>query len=303
MVRNTKKQADDGKKPVISFYTKDKMLCPVCRKPFAREEMLSGGGRMIAGNLTDELHRIFEPSAKYGTVYPLIYAVGACPVCHTALLWNDFKTLSGHDADAIMDDQDERQKAVSTVFPHYNLSRDRTLFDGAAMYYLALLTYEKTSPTFSPTIKKAIISLRLAWLCGDLQALAPGYNYDYMQQVFYRKALFLYQQALEYETGRVESIAGISNFGPDIDKNYGYDGVVYLSGLLEYKYGQREDITLRLKKLDEYKRAIARVFGLGKSSKSKPGPLLEHSRNLYDNLTKELKEASDIDLDEDAAES
>ncbi len=123
-----------------------------------------------------------------------------------------------------------------------------------------------------------------------------------MQQVFYRKALFLYQQALEYETGRVESIAGISNFGPDIDKNYGYDGVVYLSGLLEYKYGQRKDITLRLKKLDEYKRAIARVFGLGKSSKSKPGPLLEHSRNLYDNLTKELKEASDIDLDEDAAE-
>ena len=110
MVRNTKKQADDGKKPVISFYTKDKMLCPVCRKPFAREEMLSGGGRMIAGNLTDELHRIFEPSAKYGTVYPLIYAVGACPVCHTALLWNDFKTLSEHDADAIMDDQDERHR-------------------------------------------------------------------------------------------------------------------------------------------------------------------------------------------------
>ena len=88
-------------------------------------------------------------------------------------------------------------------------------------------------------------------------------------------------------------------FGPDIDKNYGYDGVIYLSGLLEYKYGQRDDIPARLKKLDENKRAIARIFGLGKSTKEKPGPLLEHSRNLYDNLTKELKEASEIDFIDD----
>ena len=70
--------------------------------------------------------------------------------------------------------------------------------------------------------------------------------------------MFFYQQALEYETGRVESIAGVANFGPDIDKNYGYDGVVYLCGLLEYRYGQTENAALRLKKLDEYKRAIAR---------------------------------------------
>jgi len=72
-----------------------------------------------------------------------------------------------------------------------------------------------------------------------------------------------------------------------------------LCGLLEYKYGQKEDISLRLKKLDEFKRAIARVFGLGKSSKSKPGPLLEHSRNLYDTITAVLKEANIVDIDDD----
>ena len=82
----------------------------------------------------------------------------------------------------------------------------------------------------------------------------------------------------------------LNNFGPDMDKNYGWDGVVYLTGLLEYKYGQHEDIQLRLKKLSESKTAIARIFGLGKSSKNKPGPLLEHARELYDNLTKELKD-------------
>ena len=47
---------------------------------------------------------------------------------------------------------------------------------------------------------------------------------------------------------------------------------------------------MRLKKLSESKTAIARIFGLGKSSKNKPGPLLEHARNLYDELTKELKD-------------
>ena len=299
MLRTSKKNVNTGKKPAISFQTKEKMTSTVCRKPFPREEMLSGSGRMIAGELTDELHRIFEPSAKYGQIYPLIYSVGACPNCHTALLWNEFKPLTSAEAEEILDGEEERRKTVERIFPHYNLNRERTVFDGAAMYYLALLTYEAMPKSYSPTFKKGIISLRLAWLCGYLHKLMPDRNYDYVQQVFYRKALFFYPLALEYETGRIESIAGVANFGPDIDKNYGYDGVIYLSGLLEYKYGQRDNIPARLKKLDENKRAIARIFGLGKSSKEKPGPLLEHSRNLYDNLTKELKEASEIDFIDD----
>ena len=79
--------------------------------------------------------------------------------------------------------------------------------------------------------------------------------------------------------------------GPDTDKNYGWDGVIYLCGLLEYKYGQTADSAMRLKKLDEVKISIARIFGLGKTSKEKPGPLLEHARNLYDTLTKILDSA------------
>ena len=65
---NNENKDQSSKKPVISFYAKEKMLCPVCKKSFAREEMLSGGGRMIAGDLTDELHRQYEPSAKYGKI-------------------------------------------------------------------------------------------------------------------------------------------------------------------------------------------------------------------------------------------
>ena len=43
------------KKPLsITFYAKQNAVCPACGKEFPREELLSGGGRLIAGDLTDE---------------------------------------------------------------------------------------------------------------------------------------------------------------------------------------------------------------------------------------------------------
>ena len=291
MVHNVKttKETDSDKKPAISYWAKEKCHCPVCNKDFDQEVMHQGGGRMIAGKLTDELHRNFEPSKKFGRIYPLIYDIGACPNCHAAFFWKDFYDIKDPETlDRIMQDEDHRKKAVQAMFPYYDLKKERTLFDGVAMYYLALLTYEKVDISYAPTFKRGMLSLRLGWLCKDLDRVCPHHNYDFAAQLFYRKAIFFYQQTLINETGRIESIEPVTNFGPDMDKNYGYDGVIYLCGLLEYKYGQHEDEEMRLKKLDEYKRAIARIFGLGRSSKSKPGPLLEVARNLYDHLTAEL---------------
>ena len=88
-----KKTDSEKKKPAISYFSKDKIICPVCKKAFEKEVMRSGNGRMIAGGLTDDLHRIFEPSAKFGRIYPLIYEIGACPYCYTAMLWSDFTEL------------------------------------------------------------------------------------------------------------------------------------------------------------------------------------------------------------------
>lgn len=291
-----KKQKKE-KQLAVTFYSKQKISCPVCKKNIEKEELMSGGGRLIAGPLTDELRRTYEPSVKYGTIYPLVYAIGACPSCHIGLLWEDFDVkLDKKYIDDLLDDEAARVESVQAIFPHYNLGRKRNLLDGAAAYYLALLTYEKLPASFSPTIKKAQICLRLAWVCTDLNVELPNRNFDYTAQLFYRKALFFYQESLLYEMNNTEVITGIKSFGPDIDKNYGYDGVIYLCGLLEYKYGQTQDHIVRLKKLDEYKRAIARVFGLGKSSKEKPGPLLELSRDMYDNFSKILKDATNIDF-------
>ena len=38
---------------------------------------------------------------------------------------------------------------------------------------------------------------------------------------------------------------------------------------------------------------LAKMFGLGKSSRAKPGPLLEAARSLYDILKTELQETDD----------
>jgi uncharacterized protein (DUF2225 family) len=169
------------------------------------------------------------------------------------------------------------------------------------MYYLAMLCYESLPGEFTPTIKKGICALRLAWLSGDLNSLYPGHNFDFVQGVFYRKALFFYSQALELEMEQKEIVSDAGMLGPDTDKNYGRDGVIYLCGLLEYKYGQRQEMSLHIRKLDAHKRAIARLFGLGKASKNKPGPLLEHARALYEGITKELRAVNmpDIDIDDD----
>ncbi|HAK68409.1 MAG: DUF2225 domain-containing protein [Treponema sp.] len=286
---SSNKNGAEGRKPSITYWAKDKIVCPVCKKPFAQEVMQKGGGRMIAGPLTDELHRVFEPSKKYGRIFPMIYEVGCCPNCHTAFYWKDFTDIRDEDTfTRLFDDRDRREAAVETLFPYHSLTENRSLYDGAAMYYSALLCYEKVDIAYAPTFKRGQICLRLAWMCRDLDLLCPGHNFEYVAQVFYRKALFFYQQTLINETGRIESIEPVSNFGPDVDKNYGYDGVIYISGLLEYKYGQKQNKELRLKKLEEFKKSIARIFGLGKSSKEKPGPLLELAKNLYDKIGKEL---------------
>src|SRR5574344_3109509 len=190
MVHNVKttKEPDSDKKPAISYWAKEKCHCPVCNKDFDQEVMHQGGGRMIAGKLTDELHRNFEPSKKFGRIYPLIYDIGACPNCYSAFLWTDFKDIKDKEAaDLLYSKMEERKKKVNTIFPYFDLHRQRTLFDGAAMYYLAILSYEYISKDLVPTMKRAILTLRLAWLCNEINGRCPDHNYDYISKVFYQK--------------------------------------------------------------------------------------------------------------------
>ncbi|MCL2373881.1 MAG: DUF2225 domain-containing protein [Treponema sp.] len=273
----------------ISFQSKEEYTCPLCDTVFHREELHSGSGRLIAGNLTDELHRLYEPSARYGEVFPLIYQATVCPECWFAVD-RDFGEIGEATKDMGIDDREKRIADVQLIFPETDFYRPRSLVSGAASLYLVMRCCSYFPAEFSPTIKRGLASLRAGWLLEELDRKFPGQHYDWLTLLFKKKAQYLYNEAIRREQSGKENLSGLKIFGPDTDKNYGYEGALYLSALLRYKYGFLDNAQLRVHALGEAKRTISRIFGVGKSTKAKPGPLLEHARNLYDNISKELNE-------------
>lgn len=295
MLRESPKKVEKDRK--ITFYTKESIHCPVCDASFKREELFSG--RLNVDELTDELHRQYKPKQAFGDVFPLIYEIEVCPHCYFAAFRSDF-VAGGRQAAAHLNDQfEQRTKSVSKLFSGLDFQEPRRLLEGLASYYLALQCYEFMSKEFAPAIKSALCALRAAWLCKDLHKRQPTENWDYMATLFYRKARFFYRLALEKEASGEEAYSSVRNLGPDTDKNYGHEGVLYMTYILELKYGSRENKEARNKLLNSGKNAIARMFGVGKKTKSKPGPLLEKARELYEKLKHELKDAAEEDEDDE----
>jgi uncharacterized protein (DUF2225 family) len=277
----------------ISFHSKEEYTCPICNASFHREELLSGSGRLIAGEITDELHRLYEPSAKYGDIYPLAYQATVCPECWFAAMDKDFLNVPEKVFARIQEDRETRIKETQLIFPSVDFHEPRGLREGTASLYLVLRCYDYFPREFSPTIKQAIAALRAGWLLEEMDKKNPGQHYDWLALLFKKKANFFYNEAIYREQSGKENLSGIKIFGPDTDKNYAYEGALYLSALLKLKYGLRDDPARRAQSLAEAKRTIAKIFGLGKSSKAKPGPLLERARDLYDNINKELNETDE----------
>ena len=277
----------------ITFFTKEAIRCPICDASFRREELFSG--RVNADDLTDELHRTYKPTHAFGEVYPLAYEVDVCPSCFYAAFRPDFQAMAQKTGDFQRERIPYRVEEVQRIFPGLDYQDPRRLLEGAASYYLALLCYDGASKEFSPTIKSALSSLRAAWLCNDLHRKAPNENWDYVAGLLYRKARYFYRLALELEQSGKEPYSSLRNLGPDTDKNYGHEGVLYMWSILELKYGPKDDHDQRRERLASAKIAVARMFGLGKKTKAKPGPLLEMARDLYDRLKAELQEPDDDD--------
>ncbi|MDR2110292.1 MAG: DUF2225 domain-containing protein [Spirochaetaceae bacterium] len=285
--------SNDDRELKISYQSKEEFVCPVCERGFHREELLTGSGRLIAGILTDELHRLYEPSAKYGDIYPLAYQATVCPQCWFAAMDKDFTGLPAQFVEQVMADREKRIADTRLIFPTVDFERPRGLVEGAASQYLTLRCYDFYPKEFSPTIKQGLAALRAGWLLEDMDKKYPQRHYDWLATLFKKKAQFFYGEAIKREQSGKETLSGIKIFGPDTDKNYSYEGALYLSALLKLKYGPVDDPSHRADSLSEAKRTIARIFGLGKSSKNKPGPLLEHARNLYDSINRELNVADD----------
>lgn len=274
----------------LTFFSKTPITCPVCDSAFYREELRTGRGRLNAGDLTRELRRTYVPSQKFGEVFPLIYPVTVCPACYYATFHPDFLEIPPDIVEKIRGEEQRRIDDTRLLFDSLDFAGPRGLPEGCASYYLAAACYEHFPREFSPTFKRGLCCLRAAWVSNDLHRKRPDDNYDYLARVFYRKARFFYAHAVALEQTGKETLSGAPNLGPDLDKNYGYDGVLYLTGLLEFQYGPRKSAEKRRTALARAKRTVARIFGMGRASKDKPAAILDNAREIYEEITRELGE-------------
>lgn len=281
--------SDDEKELKVSFISKKDYECPACGEIFHKEELLTGGGRLIAGTLTMELHRLYEPSIKYGEVYPLIYQAVVCPECWFASMEPDFPLLPELKRDAVQDDRDRRMEDTALIFPDADFTETRGLMEGAASQYLVLRCYDFYEKQTSPTIKQGLASIRAAWLLDEIARTNPGQHYDWLATLFRKKAQYFYYEALMREQSGKETMSGLKSYGPDTDKNYSYEGMLYLCAYLRYKYGPSHSPEERKTTLEDARRTIAKLFGLGKKSKDKPGAFLDLARKVYDAINQELE--------------
>ncbi|MBP9884647.1 MAG: DUF2225 domain-containing protein [Leptospiraceae bacterium] len=272
-----------------SFRSKDNSVCPVCDTIHQREQMFQGGGRLIAGKLTKELRRLYEKNKKYGRINPNDYVIVVCPKCLYASFPKDWSTLAGPDLERMKYQSGDRKVNLEKIIGPTDFSAERNLITGAGSFLLAIDSYQNRSPKDAPTPKKAVCALKAAWYFDDMHVEFPNLGYDKVRDTLYQKAASWYGLTLDImQTGAepVDSAAPI--LGPDTDNNWGFDGVIYLNAYLTMKFrDMMSDIPdERVKLLAKSKRMLAKLYGSGKSSKSKPSAILDMAKELYDELAK-----------------
>jgi uncharacterized protein (DUF2225 family) len=286
------------KQKSLSFRQKEKSKCPVCNFEWNREQLLSGGGRLIAGKLMPDLRRTYEINKKFGKVYPMAYVIYTCPQCLYSAFPNDFSMLLPAEIDALKQRAMKRKSGIARIVGPIDFNEDRNFVLGAASYVLAIDSYQLRGKQVAPTPKKGICSIRAGWLFEDMNAEFPNMNFDKLSLFFYLKAINFYQETLEImSTGREPHDQFVNFLGPDTDNNWGFDGVIYLNGYLTKKYiGALADSTeKKIELLDRSKRHLGKLYGMGKASKSKPSVLIDLSKDLYDQISdamEKLKGAS-----------
>lgn len=277
----------------ISYRVKDKIRCPVCSYEFQKEQLHSGGGRLIAGKLTAELRRTYEISKRYGRIYPQAYSIITCPQCLYSSFPPDFNQLAQDEAEQIKQRTVQRRTSIEKIVGPLDFSEDRHLVLGAASYLLAIDCYQQRNYNIAPTPKKALCSLRGAWLFQDLNEEFPGMGFKEVSDFLYLKAVRYYNPTLDImSTGKEPHEQFINLLGPDTDNNWGFDGVVYLNGYLTRKFLDKlsADPQEQLNLLEKSKRHLGKLYGMGKASKNKPSVIIDLAKELYEEISDQIEE-------------
>ncbi len=282
-----------AKQKSISYRVKDKTTCKVCELEFHREQLHSGGGRLIAGKLTNELRRLYDINKKFGRIYPPAYTILTCPQCLYSAFQNDFDILAPDEIEALQKQTLERRTGIEKIVGPVDFNEDRNLVLGAASYILAINCYQVRDYNVAPTPKKAICSLRGAWLFDDMNTEFPNMGFDKLRDFLYLKTVKYYDPTLDIMSTGKEPHEQFQNLlGPDTDNNWGFDGVIYLNGYFTMKYlpqlAPSTDEQIQL--LDRNKRFLGKLYGMGRASKGKPSVLIDMSKDLYEEVSAKLDE-------------
>ena len=275
----------------VSFFQAKPIACPICEEEFKREVLRTGGGRIIAGDLSLDLRRQYKPSPKYGVVNPLIYTVVVCPHCYYAALPEDFAKVKEKNREQLKDSSDKRRRYAEMVFDQFSdFNQERDTLAGAISFLLAISSYTHFSKEFAPSIKKAICSIRCSWLIKDLIKEDRMENLDTVYVYMRHLAWQLYEKAIKTAETGAETFDNAKKLGPDVDTDYGYDGALYVMSLLGIEQSEFLSEEDRKKKFTYYRSSLSKVFGLGKSSKSKPSAILDIAKDLHTDLGKTIGE-------------
>ncbi len=279
----------------ISYFSKSKTTCPACGHKFHVENYFTGRGRLNSLEISNDLRRIYQPSKKFGLIYPLIYHIIVCSKCYFAALPEDFNSNQRkplYDKKALNEFSQVRKEQSKKLTPKADFEKNRDLNSGLVSYFLAISSYQHFHKNSLKTAKKAILSLRASWIIDDILKKKEGdlEKYRYLKEYFrflsFKKFSSYFDQM--YASKKKQFIE-INYHGPDIDHDYGYQGFVYIFAYLNYEFIKLiTDEKLKMKKLEEIKIMLAKIFGFGRASKNSPSPLLEKSRIFYDLLKDEI---------------
>ena len=271
----------------ISYFEKKPTTCPVCAHSFNKEKMFTGSGRLNSKGIEDDLRRVYIPNKEYGLIYPLIYNITVCPKCFYAGIPETYNLLTEQDKQNVIKNEKTRKRITTKIFGELDFNNKRTLFTGAASYFLAISCYSDKKKESVLNLQKAVCALRCSWCCDDLSQI------DLTKKIYWHKISdyfkFLTNRCLQKLLDELLSneYQLNSNFfvGPDLDFNYDFEGILYLISYFGFYYKDYiKSKTDLIEKMESYSTNLSRIFGRGSYTSSKPEVFLRKSQDLYNKI-------------------
>jgi len=290
----------------LSTYKKELRKCPVCESQFREEFMLTGSMRQVSINMNEEL-RTFYKEYQEMPVVPFIYETLTCPKCLFSSLIPDFNNLyvqkqnySDKELESIKNlrisiikEQNRRRELINSI-DNIDFENPKNLETALASYILSVECYGYFSEKLLPDTKRAVCSLRAAWLASDIDA-------EDLKNKYYREA----QKYYSLIANRLDDSGGFK-LGLDWGNNFGFEGVRYIKAALDMRLlDDTDDIRKKFDILQNARATFSKIRGFGKASQNKRGPLLKIAEDMFERIQpiyekiKAKVEAGDYEITDD----